>query len=82
MNKKESEILKKITVCMDMILIEKQYKYQDSWKTCNLTFLKNRLIQTVNKILLPEDIKDISRQLRELIHAINFAFFIYYRLNE
>jgi len=80
MNEKELKILKEITICMNMILIDKQYKFKDSWKTCNINHLIEKLLKKSQEIFLPYHTKD--RKLRDLIHTINYCFFLYYRLRE
>jgi len=80
MNEKELKILKEITSCMDMILIDKQYIFKESWKTCNINYLIEKLFVKVQEIFLPNHTND--RKLRDLIHTINYCFFLYYRLRE
>lgn len=80
MNEKELKILKEITICMDMILIDKQYIFKDSWKTCNINYLIEKLFEKSQEIFLSYHNKE--RKLRDIIHTINYLFFLYYRLRE
>ena len=79
MNEKEIEILMEINRKMVDIQIEKETKYRTTWKICDLTFLRTKLTQKTQKLFLCET---IEKELRELTHVFNYAFFLYYRLKE
>ena len=82
MNESEIKILNEIIDNMDKILIEKRYKYQNTWKIVSLPFLKHALSHRNLNYLLNSDSLTIDKQLRQLIHIFNYAFFLYYRLKQ
>ena len=82
MNESEIKILNEIIDNMDKILIEKQDKFQDTWKSCGLKYLKHSLYQRAIKLYFYPDLYTPETELRELIHIFNFAFFLYYRLKQ
>ena len=49
--------------------------YQDSWKTCNITYLEERLLKEI------EEYKD-SKSVDELVDIANFCFMIIERRTE
>lgn len=60
------------------ILEEKQKDYKDTWKTANLDFLQDLLIeQTIT--LVPTNSK---RSKRKLIHIANYCYFLYTRIEQ
>ena len=82
MNESEIKILNEIIDKMDKILINKKYKYQDSWKICDISFLMIKLNQKCQEIFLYDATCQYNEFLKELLHIFNYAFFLYYRIKE
>lgn len=73
---RELELLLEINRKMIDIQIEKLSKYKDSWRDCEMIELKAKLVHKVNGLFL---INSSKRQTRNIIHAFNYLFFLYYR---
>lgn len=77
MNNKEFNILTEIIDNMDKILVEKQDKHNNTWKDCDLAYLRLQISKRANQLFI---CKSIDKKLREIIHLFNYLFFLYYRL--
>jgi len=69
---------------MEKILNEKKSKYNDTWKTANLSFLIGKLKEQLDSIDIISLRRNISKEKtkRKLIHISNYCFFLYTRINE
>ena len=82
MNELEIKVLNEIIDNMDKILKEKQYKHKDTWKSCELTYLRHEISRRVSRVFWRKDNLTPDERLRQLIHIFNYIFFLYYRLKE
>ena len=57
------------------VLIEKQEKYKDTWKTCDFLRLKGQLFNRANELGITS-----KSTKRKLIHIANYCYFLYTRL--
>lgn len=77
---KKEPILFELIDNMNKIQLEKNEKYRNSWKNCNINILRKSLLHHTYRIM---DTSLTNEQcLRELIHILNYDFFIYCRIKE
>jgi len=61
------------------ILKQKNKKYNDTWKTSDIYYLKNKLRKQLDSTFFhnPEKVK---RAKRQLLHIANYCYFLYTKI--
>jgi len=77
--------LEKFAEEMEKVLDEKFEKYQDGWKVANISELRTKMneqIKNISNIIMAGVGFDKEEVKRKIVHAVNYGFFLYTKLNE